>query len=106
MNGKTEELGVKQDIGRLEGKMEMMILLQNDANRKMDAQGQTIASLTSDLKEAQKEISSMKPHVEDYKSTKQRATGLMAGMALLGGAIGGGVIKIASAFAAVIGGGH
>lgn len=103
MSGEDRRSGdnaVRQDIGRLEGKIEMMIQLQQSANAEQKSQRDAIAEMKSDQKTMQADISSMKPHVEDYKQNKQRGIGFVAGITLLSGSVGGMLVKLFSSPAA------
>lgn len=69
-----------------------------DLSKGINTLNNTVVSMNERLKNVESSISEMKPPIEDYKKTKQRGLGYLAGAAIAGSGITFSVAEIISAF--------
>lgn len=110
MTNSGENSEVRQDIGRLEGKVEIMLAQQQQLLLKQDAMQKSIQEQHSDHSATKDRVVKLEKHIEekinpvieDYKTKKLVSLGAIGGVGLAGGSVGAAITK----FLAFIFGAH
>lgn len=92
---------VRQDIGRIEGKLEMLVPLLQQVLTKQDAIQASLTQLHNDNNQTKSKINELEaqineiilPTLNDYKEKKLIGTTLVVASGAAGGFAGGGIIK-------------
>lgn len=94
-NGTQRELGsIQATLSAIQTDLQDAKNARRQVYQKLEEQGREIAGLKSDVAAVKTAVDEMRPHIDDWRTTKAKGLGILVGVALAGGGVATGLSKL------------